>query len=211
MLGDRIRKRRIELDMTQEELAIKTGYKTKGAISRIESGTRDISQSQISIFAKALNTTESNLMGWGQDIDYIIDKHPDLHPIRKIKNVPILGTIACGTPIWADQNFEGYFGLDESHMNGDFILRCSGDSMEDAEIYDGDLVFLKKTPDVENGAIAAVLIDNEATLKKVYKQEEQLILQPCNSSYEPIVFKYEDLKDKGILILGECVGVYHPR
>lgn len=144
-------------------------------------------------------------------IDTIINRHPDLHPIRKIRSVPILGTIACGTPIWAEENFEGYIGIDPVHMDGEFALICKGDSMIDAEIYDGDIVLMKKVPDVEDGEIAAVLIDNEATLKRVYKKENLLVLQPCNRSYSPIVYSYKEAEDNGIQIIGEYVGVYHPK
>ena len=142
-------------------------------------------------------------------IDNIINRHPDLHPIRKIRSVPILGTIACGTPIWAEENFEGYIGIDPMHMDGEFALICKGDSMVDANIHDGDIVLMKKTSDVEDGRIAAVFIEDATTLKKVYKRDNSLVLQPCNSAYGPIVYSYDDAEDKGIQILGECVGVYH--
>lgn len=144
-------------------------------------------------------------------IDAIINRHPDLHPFRKIRSVPILGTIACGTPIWAEENFEGYIGIDPMHMDGEFALICKGDSMVDAEIHDGDIVLMKKVPDVEDGEIAAVLIDNEATLKRIYKKENLLVLQPCNRNYSPIVYSYDEAEDNGIQIIGECVGVYHPK
>lgn len=209
-IGNRIRERRRDLGMTQTELAKKVGLKTKGAISRIENDTRDLTQTQIVDFAKALNSTPSYLIGWDKtDLDTIINRHPDLHPIRKIRSVPILGTIACGTPIWAEENFEGYVGIDPAHMDGEFALICKGNSMVDANIHSGDIVLMKKVSDVEDGRIAAVLIEDETTLKKVYKKENLLILQPCNNSYNPIVYSYDEAEDKGIQILGECVGIYH--
>lgn len=142
-------------------------------------------------------------------IDNIINRHPDLHPIRKIRSVPILGTIACGTPIWAEENFEGYIGIDPMHMDGEFALICKGDSMVDANIHDGDIVLMKKTSDVEDGRIAAVFIENATTLKKVYKRDNSLVLQPCNKNYGPIVYSAKEAEDNGIQIIGECVGVYH--
>lgn len=211
-IGNRIRERRRDLGMTQTELAKKVGLKTKGAISRIENDTRDLTQTQIVDFAKALNSTPSYLIGWDKtDLDAIINRHPDLHPIRKIRSVPILGTIACGTPIWAEENFEGYVGIDPAHMDGEFALICKGDSMVDAEIHDGDIVLMKKVSDVEDGQIAAVLIEDETTLKRVYKKENLLVLQPCNRNYSPIIYSYEEVEDNGIQIIGECVGVYHPK
>ena len=142
-------------------------------------------------------------------IDNIINRHPDLHPIRKIRSVPILGTIACGTPIWAEENFEGYIGIDPMHMDGEFALICKGDSMVDANIHDGDIVLMKKTSDVEDGRIAAVFIEDATTLKKVYKRDNSLVLQPCNRNYGPIVYSAREAEDSGIQIIGECVGVYH--
>lgn len=211
-IGNRIRERRRDLGMTQTELAKKVGLKTKGAISRIENDTRDLTQTQIVDFAKALNSTPSYLIGWDKtDLDTIINRHPDLHPIRKIRSVPILGTIACGTPIWAEENFEGYVGIDPAHMDGEFALICKGDSMVDAEIHDGDIVLMKKVSDVEDGQIAAVLIEDETTLKRVYRKENLLVLQPCNRNYSPIIYSYEEVEDNGIQIIGECVGVYHPK
>ena len=132
-------------------------------------------------------------------IDAIINRHPDLHPFRKIRSVPILGTIACGTPIWAEENFEGYIGIDPAHMGGEFALICKGDSMIDANIQSGDIVLLKKVPDVEDGK----------TLKKVYKRDDSLVLQPCNRNYGPIVYSAMEAEESGIQIIGECVGVYH--
>nr|WP_072514019.1 S24 family peptidase [Ndongobacter massiliensis] len=145
-------------------------------------------------------------------IDEIIEKHPALHPIRRIRPIPILGSIHCGTPIFSEENFEGYFGADPS-IEGDFALYAYGDSMVDARIYEGDLVFLQKIYDAPtNGKIAAVVIDGEATLKKVFFDEEkkQLILQPCNSKYAPIVYQYHPDDEDLPIIVGECVGVYHP-
>ena len=159
--------------------------------------------------ASYFHINKSDLIEDKTDLDAIINRHPDLHPFRKIRSVPILGTIACGTPIWAEENFEGYIGIDPAHMDGEFALICKGDSMIDADIQSGDIVLLKKVPDVEDGKIAAVLIDNEATLKKVYKRDDSLVLQPCNRNYGPIVYSAREAEDSGIQIIGECVGVYH--
>lgn len=126
--------------------------------------------------------------------------------LNKARKIPILGTIACGTPIWAEENFEGFFIADFS-IKADFALKCKGDSMIEAEIYDNDLVFLKKVSDVDNGKIAAVLIDNEATLKKIVKTDNAIILQPCNQDYQPIVLT----NNEDVMILGEMVGVYQTR
>lgn len=165
---------------------------------------------KIQKLADYFHINKSDLIEDKTSIDSIIESNPGLHPIRKIRKVPILGTIACGSPIWADENFDGYVGIDPTAMDGEFALYAKGDSMIDAEIHDGDLVLLKKASTVDNGKIAAVLIENEATLKKVYRQNNQLILQPCNSAYAPLVFDESNASSESIMILGECVGVYHP-
>lgn len=94
--------------------------------------------------------------------------------------------------------------LDKNLPEADFCLKAKGDSMIDMGIHEGDLVFLRQQPMVENGEVGAVLIDNEATLKKIYINEHEIILQPCNRNYPPIVVKTGDIK-----IMGKLVGYYH--
>lgn len=119
--------------------------------------------------------------------------------------LPILGSIACGTPVFAEENIEGYaspcYGV-----SADFCLFAKGDSMIGARIYEGDLVFVKKQPRVENGEIAAVLIDDCATLKRVYHypEEKKLVLSPENPKYKPLVFVGAELEE--IQILGKAVA-----
>lgn len=203
--------RQVDILNTIKPIAEATGVRfEKNDLSQYVSGKVEPSQQKLTVLSKALGVSETWLMGY-DDLDAIINRHPDLHPFRKIRSVPILGTIACGAPIWAEENFEGYVGIDPAHMDGEFALICKGDSMVDAEIHDGDIVLMKKVPDVEDGKIAAVLIDNEATLKRIYKKENLLVLQPCNRNYSPIVYSYDEAEDNGIQIIGECVGVYHPK
>ena len=179
----------------------------KNDLSQYVSGKVAPSQEKLTVLSQALGVSETWLMGYDSRADELIDRLPNLHPIQWIRKIPILGTISCGDPIFADENIDGYIGIDTKYMRGDFALRCKGDSMIDAEIYDGDIVLMKKTNDVENGTIAAVVIEDEATLKKVYKQEKTVVLQPCNNNYAPIVI---DLADEDqVYIIGECVGVYH--
>lgn len=147
-------------------------------------------------------------------VDYLICRTENRHgnslpvsnlvPLKHIIKVPIIGRIACGSPILAEQNYEGQtFCPDE--VNADFALRCQGDSMIDANIQDGDIVFIKEAPIVENGEIAAVVIGEEATLKKVYVQGCTVTLLPANSSYEPMIFKKNEIND--IRICGKAVAV----
>lgn len=124
-------------------------------------------------------------------------------PIPATRLVPLLGQIACGEPILAEENIEEEVDLPE-HINADFALRCKGDSMIDARIHDGDIVYIKQQPTVHNGEIAAVLIDDEATLKRVYISPGTLILQPANPDYQPMVYSGEQLEE--VRILGKVVG-----
>lgn len=147
-------------------------------------------------------------------VDYLIGRTENRHsensfphnliPLKKIARVPIIGRIACGEPILAEQNFEGSTLLPEG-VSADFALKCQGDSMIDANIQDGDLVFIKETPEVENGEIAAVVIGEEATLKKFYQQGSTITLLPANSRFEPLVYQKEEIND--IRICGKAVAI----
>ena len=208
ILYKNIKNRRLQLNMSQAELAAKLGYKDRSTIAKIESGENDITQSKIVAFAKALETTPEQLMGWIDEpensIDLLAGKYKNIHPI-KIKKVPLLGEIACGQPIYANESRDAFVLSDES-LNVDFCLTCKGDSMINARIFDGDIVFIKKQPAVDNGEIAAVVIDDEATLKRVYyyKKENKLILQAENPAYAPLVYIGEELDH--INILGKAVA-----
>ncbi|CDA71490.1 sOS-response transcriptional repressors (RecA-mediated autopeptidases) [Ruminococcus sp. CAG:579] len=133
----------------------------------------------------------------------IFDRFDNIKPLA-LKKFPMLGEIACGEPIYADEDKETYVMAD-SDIKADFCLKAKGESMINARIYDGDLVFIKKMPMVENGDIAAVIIEDEATLKRVYYYPDQnkLILNPENSAFDPLVYIGEELNH--IHILGKAV------
>ena len=195
---DRIRARRTELGMTVEELAHKMGYKDKSSISKIENGKADIPQSKVLAFAQALNTTTAYLIG--AETSSI---PPGFDPMPDMDQVPLIGRIACGQPITAEENVEELVSI-PSAWHAQFTLRCEGDSME-PRIKDGDLVAIRSQPIVENGEIAAVRIGCEATLKHVYLYTDKIILQPENPSYEPIVKIGEEMNE--IHIEGRAVGL----
>ena len=148
---------------------------------------------------------ETELLKEESEIDLTSVKN--IVSIPKMKKVPLLGTIACGEPILAVENIENYVNMPES-INGTFALRCKGDSMINARIFDGDLVFIRQQPDVENGEIAAVLIDDEATLKKVYKYKNRIELRPENPTMSVLEYEGEEI-DK-IKILGKAVYFLSP-
>ena len=127
----------------------------------------------------------------------------NLIPLPKTKKVPLVGTIACGTPITAVENVEDYIDMSED-VRADFALRCKGDSMINARIFDGDIVYIRQQPDVENGEIAAVYIDGEATLKRVFKHRDSLELRAENPTFPTLYYEGEELNS--IRILGKAVA-----
>lgn len=207
---DKIKFNREKLGYTLEELSKLVGVSAP-TIQRYESGEiKNVRRDKISKLAKALNVSPAYLMGWeDENSDPILENIPGIITPVKLKKIPILGTIACGNPILAEENYDGYFMIDENLPYSDFVLRAKGDSMIDANIHEGDLVFFRKQNDVDNGTIAAVLIEDEATLKRVNKSNDTLILQPCNTNYNPIIINKSD--NKKVLILGQMVGVYSRR
>ena len=121
----------------------------------------------------------------------------------EVKQVPMLGKIACGKPIMSDEVFSGYVQCG-AQIHADFCLRAEGDSMIGARIYDGDIVFIRQQPEVENGEIAAVAIDNSVTLKRVYVSEDYIELIAENPKFKPLRIRKEDAEN--IKILGKAVA-----
>lgn len=205
----RIRELRVAAGLSQEELAKRTGYTDRSSIAKIEAGKVDLTQSKIVAFAKALDTTTSYLMS-GMSEPAETDSSPDIPPgfipLPETRKVPLVGRIACGTPITAEENIEDYVDAPKDRRV-DFALLCEGDSMIDAGIDDGDIVYIRKQPDVENGQIAAVRIGEEATLKRVYKEADRVVLMPANSAYLPLTYVGEQIN--AITIEGRAVGWTH--
>lgn len=197
-LYENIRNRRIQLGMTQDELAKKMGYKSRSTIAKIESGTNDIPQSKIISFAKALDTTAGELMG----TSITATPHPSLSP-AKYKKFKVLGNIACGQPIEAIQQVEEFIET-ELNVHADYVLKCQGDSMINARIFDGDYVFIKEQPVVENGEIAAVLMDGTVTLKRFYRHDEYIELRAENPMYKPIIIHETDFEC--VHVIGKAVA-----
>lgn len=196
--GKRIKALRKGAGLTQRELADKLGVKL-AAVNKYETGiVTNLKRSTIAKLAEIFDVSPTYIMGLEDDIRAF----ENIESINQTKEVPLLGDIACGEPIFAEENLEGYARIDES-IKVDFALRCKGDSMINAHIFDGDLVFIHQQPDVANGEIAAVLINNEATLKRVYKHPNRLELRPENPLFP--VLNYEDDQLNDIRILGKAV------
>lgn len=189
--------------MTQTDLALKMGYADKSMIAKIEKGNVDLPQSKILAFANALETTPGELMGWDYETE-ATETVDNIYKLDKIK-LPFLGKVACGEPIFADEDRESYIMVG-TDIGADFCLQCQGDSMINARIHDGDIVFVKKTDIVENGEIAVVIIDDEATLKRFfyYREQNLVILKPENPKYQDIILTGEQLNQ--VRVIGRAVA-----
>ena len=166
--------------------------------------------------ADKLGVSQSSVSHWINGNKYpridTIEKMAEIFNVRKSditdeprsrsnsKRIPLIGTIAAGQPILAEQNIEDYFSLDNK-IKADFCLRIKGDSMINVNIMDGDIIFIKKQDDLEDGQIGAVLVDDSATLKRFYRENGSVILQSENSTYKPMVISKGDVK-----ILGKMVA-----
>ena len=177
--------------LTLDELAIIVGT-SKQTISRYEKGIiSNIPPEKVESLATALDTTPSELMGWD---DEPAPKMKSVGIPLVAKKLPMLGEIACGEPIYASEEHESFVSAD-GRIDADFCLRAHGDSMIGARIFDGDIVFIRQQSVVNNGEIAAVIINDEATLKRVYfyPEEGKLILSPENPRYAPLVYVKSEL------------------
>lgn len=197
----RIRELRISAGLSQDELAKKTGYNDRSSIAKIEAGKVDLTQSKLVAFADALNTTPGYLMDWEPDSKPPIPA--GFQPLPKRDRIPRVGQIACGTPILAEENVEAYDEV-PSDWHADFTLLCQGDSME-PKIKDSDVVAIHCQPMVENGEVAAVLIDGEATLKRVFLFDDHIELRAENPTFPTILRIGEDMNT--ITIEGKAVGL----
>lgn len=196
--------RRKELGLTQKDIAEMVGV-SEGTVSRWESGLiANMRRDRIAAYAKALRTTPGFIMTGEQEKENFIPV--GFSPLPRTYKVPLVGSIACGRPITAEQNIETYIDAPEG-TRCDFCLRCKGDSMVEAGIQDGDIVYVRCQPQVENGEIAAVLIGDEATLKRIYYDGESIMLIPANRAYQPKTYRGQELE--GIRIEGKVVGYTH--
>lgn len=201
MLANNLKLLRKQKRLTLDDLADALGT-SRQTIHRYENGIiTNIPPEKVERLAEALGTTPSALMGWSGGEPFGYD---NISPMST-KKVPMLGEIACGQPIYATEE-RGEYAMANDDLSADFCLRAHGDSMIGARIYDGDIVFIRSQSSVDNGEIAAVIIGDEATLKRVYyyPAEEKLILSPENPRYAPLVYLGAELEN--IKILGKAVA-----
>ncbi len=201
--NERIHERRIERGITLSQIADRLGV-TEATAQRYERGNiKNIPYEHMCTYGEMLHCSPAYLMGWEDDSSAVVD---NIYPIE-LKRFPLLGNIACGIPKYTNEDRESYV-MAGTDIKADFCLRASGDSMVNARILDGDIVFIRKQDMVENGEIAAVVVNNEseATLKRLYyyKERATLILKAENPAYEDLIFQNEELNE--VHILGKAVA-----
>jgi len=219
-IGERIKNLRIKKGCTLEEVGKFIGV-NRATVQRYESGIiPGIPSDKIELLANFFNVTPAYIMGWEDKRLIVFPEYEtrnlgrhhivdltglDVRGINAIekKQIPLVGKIACGEPIETEESFAYYVEVG-TDIRADFCVKCSGDSMYNARIYDGDIVFIAKQPDVENGEIAAVAIDDAITLKRVYKGPGYIELRAENPKYKPIIVREEDKKD--VRIIGKAVA-----
>lgn len=205
-----IKNRRIELGLTLLDVAKYVGV-SEATVSRWESGDiANMKRDKISLLAEVLRISPLLIMGYditqenNNEISIDSMEKWGIRPIST-KKIPLLGNIACGEPRYADEDRSSYVEVG-TDIKADFCLRAKGDSMINARINDGDIVFVRAQNSVDNGDIAVVVINDEATLKRVYffPDKNILILKPENTKYKDIIYSEEDLNN--VKILGKAIA-----
>lgn len=215
--------------LSQSELAAKLGM-TRSAIGMYETGKREPDLETLAALADFYQVDMNTLTGrhdypvndaakhiaYGQEFNALTEEQKiralasvqaapsNLKPLEPMEKIPLIGRIACGTPILAEENIAEYVELPRS-IHADFALLCQGDSMAGTGIEDGDIVYIRSQPMVESGEIAAVMVeDDEATLKRFKRVGDTVLLIPENSKYEPFIFTGKQIET--IRIIGKAVG-----
>lgn len=199
-IASRIREYREREDLTLAEMAQMTGVPAQ-TLNRYELGKRAPKIDVAVQIAERLGVNPLWLQGY--DVPVLTGVPDGFDPVPDTYTVPRVGAIACGTPIIAEQNIETYDAV-PNRIRCDFTLVCKGDSMVGAGIEDGDVVYIRQQPEVENNEIAAVMIDGEATLKYFKRVGDMVLLSPANREYEPIIVSGESLGK--VKIVGKAVG-----
>ena len=213
-LGDIIKKYRDDADLSMDGFAQLSGL-SKSYISVLE---RNITPhgnepspgiDTYKAVAKVLGIDVNDLIrAVDDDIELPPPLPSNLIPAR-FRQAPLIGEIACGTPILAEQNIIDYIDVPE-HIQCDFALKCRGNSMKDLGVKDGDVVYIRSQPEVQNGQVAAVIVDSaesEATLKKFFRYDNHVMLIPANSEEAPFAFYGEEMSR--VHVQGLAVGFTH--
>lgn len=197
---ENLRKFRKAKKLTQKQLANLVGV-TDSSISQYESGKKTPSFEMALKLAEALDCESADLVTTRSNTPEPLPE--SIIQIPSMQSLPLVGTVACGAPIFAEENIEEIVTAPEN-VHADFALRCKGDSMINARIFDGDIVYIRMQNTVSDGEIAAVLVDDDATLKRIYQFPDHIILAPENPQYRPIVFWEDEMNH--IRILGKAIA-----
>ncbi|MEA5060392.1 MAG: transcriptional repressor LexA [Candidatus Pelethousia sp.] len=200
-IARKIKEARLKAGLTQAQVASRVGI-TYQAISNYERGLNRIDSETLMALCKVYGVSVTSIVGNEFNLDDILSL-PGIEPPPRWVKKPLLGNIACGQPILAVENIEDYILVPEN-IHCDFLLRCKGDSMINARILDGDIVMIRHQEDVENGEIAAVRIDGEVTLKRVYKHPGMVQLMPENPVYPPMIYNNGNCSE--ISIVGKAIA-----
>lgn len=200
--GEKLYIARQDKGYTRTEVAKLTGINDKLLFKYEKDIITNIPLDNLEELCKLYNISPAYVVGWEDAPESKIPNYPNIFPIER-KKVPLLGKIACGKPILSEEIFDGYVQCN-GNVHADFCLRAEGDSMIGARIYDGDIVFIKQQPDVENGEIAAVSIDDAVTLKRVYFGDDYVELKPENPTHKILRFSKTEIEQ--FRIIGKAIA-----
>lgn len=200
--GDRLRTLRTEKGLSQMDFAKQIRI-SKSSVNMYERGEREPSFETLEVIADYFNVDMDYLLGKSDTVRKSPVLPSNIIPMPEMRKIPLIGSIACGAPILAEEHIDEYIDIPR-HIHADFALSCKGDSMINARIFNGDIVYIRQQNTVDNGEIAAVLIDGEATLKRVKLHSDRIILEPENPLYDPFVYRNEEMNS--VRILGKAVA-----
>ena len=192
-IGDRIRIRREQLGLSQEELARRIGYKSRSSINKIELNVQQLTQRKIKAIADALGVSPTYILGIEGD------------PPEESVTIPIYGRVAAGIPVEAIENIVDYEEI-PAHWAGEYGgLVVAGDSMA-PRILDGDYLIVRRQDDADSGDVVVAFVNGQdATCKKLIKHKNGITLQPFNPAYEPMFFTNEEIARLPVRIWGKVV------
>ena len=196
--GSKLRAARKAKQLTQKELAAKIKA-AHNSISNWENDQNMPDPDTIQNLCWALDVEPNYFFS----VDSSLPLPRNIIPLPEMQRIPLLGSIACGSPILSEEHIEDYVDIPRN-IHADFALTCKGDSMINARIFDGDIVYIRQQPSVDNGEIAAVLIDGDATLKRVRLFDDHISLEPENPMYKPLVYWGDEMNT--VHILGKAVA-----
>ena len=204
-VSDRLQILMLETRYRAAEISESTGI-SKASLSMYLSKKNEPKGENLIKLADFFNVNVEWLKGYDVEKRKMIALPKGIQPLPKMVNKPRLGNVSCGVPLDSPQNFDGYDKVPEN-VDCDYTLKCSGDSMIGARIFDGDIVYIKQQPIVESGEIAVVLINgNETLLKRVYLYPDSVILQAENPAYPPLTFVKQEMDN--VTIIGKAVGFF---